>query len=155
MCYIVSERRLSWYSLVYHESVKTAHLILYWVWYLSPRPITDLIEARQQSSAGGKVAGPVSKNLSPGYKQYAHLDIPEGRACNPHLVTQSTMQRRRSNFHHHHKGPFNNKVTPLGIDGSIANLSQGCHKGGMDGNTMCHVTINRVFQVFRAQLAHN
>ena len=152
MCYIVSERRLSRYSLVYHESVKTAHLILYWVWYLSPRPITDLIEARQQSSDGGKVAGPVSKNLSPGYKQCAHLNIPEGRTCNPHLVTGLTMQRRQSNFHHHHKGPFNNKVTPR--DGWInCQLVPKVSQGGMDGNTMCHVTNNHVFQFFSCKIS--
>ena len=41
------------------------------------------------------------------------------------------------------------------MDGSIAKLSQRCHKGGMDGTTICHVTINRVFQIlFRAKLAH-
>ena len=42
------------------------------------------------------------------------------------------------------------------MDGSTAKLSQRCHKGGMDGNTICHVTINHVFFMFffHAKLAN-
>ena len=41
--------------------------------------------------------------------------------------------------------PFNNHVTLLGMDGSSSKLSPRCHKGGMDDNPLCHVTINFIF----------